>query len=319
MSCLKCLPMSSANLSKEITWCLPGSTHCLSSSICLMGLMRSIWAGSQLCLSANVFLMRILLMSSRTELCVCQCLSSELNRCLPLSVSQCLLPNLSKGATWCLSGSAQCLPNGLDRRSIWAGSHLSFCQCLWWESCWCLSGLDSPVFLPMSLLVNSIDVCLKFFWCLLPNLSVFLPMSFQEEPADVCLDWARVSSFQYLSSELNRCQICFSANIFSGKVLLMSAWSFPPLVCQCLSSGSLGFLLRRASLLPSVSQQSYLSGCFLSFWWSWYPIFFSLWRVPTGCLPLGLPRFCFKTYQIFFWSSLTLIFYQDCTSATTCK
>ena len=114
--------------------------------------------------------------------------------------------------------------------------------------------------------------------------------------------------FQCLSSELNRCQICFSANIFSGKVLLMSAWSFPPLVCQCLSSGSLGFLLRRASLLPSVSQQSYLSGCFLCFWWSWYPIFFSLWRVPTGCLPLGLPRFCFKTYQIFFWSSLTLFF-----------
>ena len=93
---LQVSPNVSANLSKEITWCLPGSTHCLSSSICLMGLMRSIWAGSQLCLSANVFLMRILLMSSRTELCVCQCLSSELNRCLPLSVSQCLLPNLSK-------------------------------------------------------------------------------------------------------------------------------------------------------------------------------------------------------------------------------
>ena len=39
----------------------------------------------------------------------CQCLSSELNRCLPRSVSQCLLPNLSRGVTWCLSGSAQCL------------------------------------------------------------------------------------------------------------------------------------------------------------------------------------------------------------------
>ena len=35
-------------------------------------------------------------MSVWTELCVCQCLSSELSRCLPLSVSQCLSPNLSK-------------------------------------------------------------------------------------------------------------------------------------------------------------------------------------------------------------------------------
>ena len=115
----------------------------------------------------------------------------------------------------------------------------------------------------------------------------------------------------------------FCQYLFRKKTLLMSAWielacllgsiflvssigvclkCFPPLVCQCLSSGSLGFLLRRASrrfsrLLPSVSQQSYLSGCFPCFWWSWYPIFFSLWRVPTGCLPLGLPRFCFKSIR----------------------
>ena len=33
--------------------------------------------------SANIFLMRILLMSVWTELCVCQCLSGELSRCLP--------------------------------------------------------------------------------------------------------------------------------------------------------------------------------------------------------------------------------------------
>ena len=115
----------------------------------------------------------------------------------------------------------------------------------------------------------------------------------------------------------------FCQYLFRKKNLLMSAWielacllgsiflvssidvclkCFPLLVCQCLSSGSLGFLLRRASrrfsrLLPSVSQQSYLSGCFPCFWWSWYPIFFSLWRMPTGCLPLGLPRFCFKSIR----------------------
>ena len=58
----------------------------------------------------------------------------------------------------------------------------------------------------------------------------------------------------------------------------------------------------------SVTLYHCLSECFPCFWWSWYPIFFSLWRMPTGCLPLGLPRFCFKTYQIFFWSSLTQFF-----------
>ena len=120
---------------------------------------------------------------------------------------------------------------------------------------------------------------------------------------------------------------CLLASIFLVSSIDVCLKCFPPLVCQCLSSGSLGFLLKRASrrfsqLLPSVSEQSYskgtevflsiciacLSQCFPCFWWSWYPIFFSLWRMPTGCLPLGLPRFCFKTYQIFFWSSLTQFF-----------
>ena len=195
--------MSSANLSKGITWCLPGSTQCLSPSICLMGWSVSIWAGSQLCLSANVLLWESCwCLPGLSSASACRCLSSELNRCLPRSVSQCLLPNLSKGITWCLPGSAQCLSsqrlsNGLDQCLSELALTCLFCQCLWWESCWCLSGLDSPVFLPMSLLVNSIDVCLKFFWRLLPNLSVFLPMSFQEEPADVCLDWARVSPISF--------------------------------------------------------------------------------------------------------------------------
>ena len=46
------------------TRCLPRSIHNLSSGICLMD-----WC--------------VLLMSVWTELCVCQCLSSELSRCLP--------------------------------------------------------------------------------------------------------------------------------------------------------------------------------------------------------------------------------------------
>ena len=230
MSCLKCLPMSSANLSKEITWCLPGSTHCLSSSICLMGLMRSIWAGSQLCLSANVFLMRILLMSSRTELCVCQCLSSELSRCLPRSVSQCLLPNLSTGATWCLSGSTQSLSSSIClmglMRSVWAGSQLclsanvflmrillmSFwtelcvCQCLSSELSRCLplsvSQCLSPNLSkePLDVFLDQPNVCLMGLIGVLTELALTCLSAsiYGENPADVCLDWIHLFSCQCL-------------------------------------------------------------------------------------------------------------------------
>ena len=37
-------------------------------------------------------------------------------------------------------------------------------------------------------------------------------------------------------------------------------------------------------------------------------VFSTLLRMPTGCLSLGLPRFCFKNYQISFWSSCTKFF-----------
>ena len=147
----KCLPMSFA---KSVY-----RSHLMSSRInpqsffqyLSNGLMCSVWAGSQLCLSANVFLMRILLMSVWTELCVCQCLSSELSRCLPLSVSQCLSPNLSKEpldvfldqpnvclmgligvltelALTCLSASVYG-ENPADVCLDWI--HLFSCQCLW--------------------------------------------------------------------------------------------------------------------------------------------------------------------------------------------
>ena len=124
---------------------------------------------------------------------------------------------------------------------------------------------------------------------------------------------------------------CLLASIFLVSSIGVCSKCFPLLVCQCLSSGPLdflsGFLLKRdnrclSKLSPSVSEQSYSKGlksfcqsvslvCLDGspcFWLSWYPIFFTLWRMPTGCLPLGLPRFCFKTYQISFWSSLTKFF-----------
>ena len=58
---------------------------------------------------------------------------------------------------------------------------------------------------------------------------------------------------------------CLLASIFLVSSIDVCLKCFPLLVCQCLSSGSLGFLLRRASrrfsrLLPSVSEQSYSQG-----------------------------------------------------------
>ena len=128
--------------------------------------------------SANIFLMRILLMSGWAELLCRQCLSGELSRCLPLSISQCLLSNLSRELLWCSPGSThnlsssicllgwcvlselvlncvcQYLPNEnpADVCLDWA----LFCQYLWWaqsasfhcllliclSSCLCL-GLES--------------------------------------------------------------------------------------------------------------------------------------------------------------------------------
>ena len=122
-----------------------------------------------------------------------------------------------------------------------------FCQYLLLGTCWCLFGLNSRVFLSSIFLESSIDVCLKCFptsfaksvwrdhlmsfWI---NPMSFLPVSVwwfwsvsvragshlslsanvcYEEPADVYLDWTRVSSCQYLSSELNRCllEVCPTA------------------------------------------------------------------------------------------------------------
>ena len=119
---------------------------------------------------------------------------------------------------------------------------------------------------------------------------------------------------------------CLFASIFLVSSIGVCLKCFPLLVCQCLSSGVTWFLseffLKGLSLLISVSEQSCLKGlrsfcqsvslvcldgspCFCL---SWYPIFFTLLRMPTGCLPLGLPRFCFKNYQISFWSSRTKFF-----------
>ena len=68
MSRPKCFPMSSANLSKGITWCLPGSTQCLSSQYLSDGFDQCLSELVLICLFLPMSIMRILLMSSRTEL-----------------------------------------------------------------------------------------------------------------------------------------------------------------------------------------------------------------------------------------------------------
>ena len=85
----------------------------------------------------------------------CQYLSSEFNRCLPE-----VFPNVF--CQICLKGSLDVFP---DQPNIFLAcvclmglisvcpswfSPVSFCQCLLWGTCWCLSGLNSRVFLPVS-------------------------------------------------------------------------------------------------------------------------------------------------------------------------
>ena len=81
--------------------------------------------------------------------------SSDFNRCLAWSVSQRLMPNLFEGITWCLPGSTQylsclCLSDGFGQCLFELVLTVSFCQRLLGGTCWCLSGLNSRVFLPVS-------------------------------------------------------------------------------------------------------------------------------------------------------------------------
>ena len=198
-----------------------------------MGWSVSIWAGSQLCLSANVLIRESCwCLPGLSSASACQCLSSELNRCLPRSVSQCLLPNLSRGVTWCLSGSAQCLSlaNVCLMGLIGVLSELAL-TCL---SANVYDENPADVFLDWALrlladvfLVSSIDVFhevspnVSCQICLEESLDVFLDQPSvclmgligvlselaltclsanvcDENPADVCLDWIHLFSCQCL-------------------------------------------------------------------------------------------------------------------------
>ena len=157
MSCLKCFPMSFANLSKGVTWCLPGSTSMSFFPTSVWWVWSvSIRAGSHLSLSANVYYEEPAdVFLDWTRVSSCWCLSSELNQCLARSVSQCLLPICLKGSLDVFQDQPNvflpsvCLMGLISVYPSWV-SPVFVCQCLLWEPCWCLPGLNSCVFLPIS-------------------------------------------------------------------------------------------------------------------------------------------------------------------------
>ena len=116
----------------------------------------SVRAGSHLSLSANVYYEEPADVSlDWTRVSSCRCLSSEFNQCLPE-----VFPNVCRQI--CLKGSLDvfldqpnvflssvCLMGLISVCPSWF-SPVSFCQCLLWGTCWCLSGLNSRVFLPIS-------------------------------------------------------------------------------------------------------------------------------------------------------------------------
>ena len=129
---LQVSPNVSANLSKEITWCLPGSTHCLFfqylsngfDAFCLSWF--SIVSFCQ-CLPdenpADVFLDWALRLPM--SLWWAQSMSSA--KCLPMSFAKSVYRShlmsfriYPQSFFWYLSGGSMC--------SVWAGSQ--FCQCL---------------------------------------------------------------------------------------------------------------------------------------------------------------------------------------------
>ena len=144
-------------LSKGITWCLPGSAQCLSSQRLSNGLDQCLSELVLTCLFLPMSIMRTLLMSSRTELV---CLLADIFLVSSIDVLPEVSPNVF--CQICLKGSLDvfldqpnvflpsvCLMGLISVYPSWF-SPVSFCQCLLWQPCWCLSGLNSPVFLPMS-------------------------------------------------------------------------------------------------------------------------------------------------------------------------
>ena len=109
------------------------------------------------CLFLSIFVVRNLLMSIWTELACFsfQYLSRELNWCLPevfpnVFCQVCLKVSLDVFLDQPNIFLASVCPMGLISVCPSWFSPVSFCQCLLWGTCWCLLGLNSRVFLPVS-------------------------------------------------------------------------------------------------------------------------------------------------------------------------
>ena len=132
---------------------------------------------------------------------------------------------------------------------------------------------------------------------------------------------------------------CLLASIFLVSSIGVCLKCFPLLVCQCLSSGPLGFLLKRdnrslSKLLPSVSEQSYskrkgtevfLPICItcLSVWFTLFlvelPNFLHSLEDANWLSSLGSSKILFQKLSDLLLVFPYTIFYQDCTSLATCK
>ena len=89
--CLKCFPTSFANLSEGITWCLPGSTLCLSCKRLSNGFDQCLSELVLTCLFLPMSIMRNLLMSFRTELA---CLLADVFLVSSINVLPEVFPNV---------------------------------------------------------------------------------------------------------------------------------------------------------------------------------------------------------------------------------
>ena len=131
---------------------------------------------------------------------------------------------------------------------------------------------------------------------------------------------------------------CLLASIFLVSSIGVCLKCFPLLVCQCLSSGPLGFLLKRdnrslSQLLPSVSEQSYskgtevflpicitcLSGWFTLFLPELVPKFLHSPEDANWLSSFGSSKILFQELSDLLLVFSHKVFYQDCTSLATCK
>ena len=161
---------SCQSLFSKSNWCLHAFVYRILTSICLnkfpMSFAKSVW-GNLMSFRINPLPFLPVSFCQYLLWVICWCLFGlnsrvflpvsfgEFNRCLPE-----VFPNVF--CQICLKGSLDVFP---DQPNIFLASvclmglisvcpswfsPVSLCQCLLWGTCWCLSGLNSRAFLPVS-------------------------------------------------------------------------------------------------------------------------------------------------------------------------